>query len=73
MSEKEKFVSNKCFQFLQTIPNTTAVRLTLGPLDELLAFIEGDEEGEGGGVSSVSMTTNNPKPEKKKKKTKKSM
>ena len=29
------------------------------PLDELLAFIEGDEEGEGSGVSSVSMTTNN--------------
>ncbi|CAI8016362.1 hypothetical protein GBAR_LOCUS10037, partial [Geodia barretti] len=42
------------------------------PLDELLAFIEGDEEGEGGGVSSVSMTTNNTsKPGKKKKKTKK--
>ena len=42
------------------------------PLDELLAFIEGDEEGEGGGVSSVSMTTNNiSKPGKKKKKTKK--
>ena len=42
------------------------------PLDELLAFIEGDEEGEGGGVSSISMTTNNiPKPGKKKKKTKK--
>ena len=41
------------------------------PLDELLAFIEGDEEGEGGGVSSISMTTNNtPKPGKKKKKTK---
>ena len=37
------------------------------PLDELLAFIEGDEEGEGGGVSSVSMTTNNTsKPGKKK-------
>jgi hypothetical protein len=42
------------------------------PLDELLAFIEGDEEGEGGGVSSVSMTTNDTsKPGKKKKKTKK--
>ena len=37
------------------------------PLDELLAFIEGDEEGEGGGVSSVSMTTNDTsKPGKKK-------
>ena len=42
------------------------------PLDELLAFIEGDEEGEGGGVSSISMTTNDTsKPGKKKKKTKK--
>ena len=37
------------------------------PLDELLAFIEGDKEGEGGGVLSVSMTTNNTsKPRKKK-------
>ncbi|CAI7991148.1 hypothetical protein GBAR_LOCUS632 [Geodia barretti] len=42
------------------------------PLDEQLAFIEGDEEGEGGGVTSVSMTTNHTsKPGKKKKKTKK--
>ena len=41
-------------------------------LDQLLAFIQGGEEGEGGGVSPVTMTTNNSsKTGKKKKKTKK--
>ena len=42
------------------------------PLDELLAFVEGDERGEGGGVMSVSITTNHTsKTGKKKKETKK--
>ena len=51
--------SNSCRQSPTQLPR---------PLDELLAFTE----GEGGGVSSISMTANNtPKPGKKKKKTEK--
>ena len=40
------------------------------PLDDLIAFIEGDEEGEGGGVM-VTTATNTSKATKKKKKAKK--